>query len=106
MRPRASRNYFHPRPPRNSCLLSSLGVEPWQSACSMICCDTEIPMKGHRRNMGEDRKASHIRPEDVIAAFDRERAEARELHRRHGEHVRASRAHDRPAPSDHHKGQQ
>jgi hypothetical protein len=35
------------------------------------------------------------RPEDIIAAFDREREIARELNRRHTEQVRNSRADDR-----------
>jgi hypothetical protein len=57
--------------------------------------------------MGEERKPRTASPtEEVIAAFDRERAEARELHRRHGEQIRASRAHDRPASSERHKGPQ
>jgi hypothetical protein len=50
--------------------------------------------------MGEDRKAPHSLTEDIIAAFDRERAEANELRRRHSEQVRSSRANDRPAASD------
>jgi hypothetical protein len=50
--------------------------------------------------MGEDRK-SPIKPtEDVIAAFDRERAEANELRRRHTEQVRSSRYNDRPVVND------
>ncbi len=51
--------------------------------------------------MGEDRKSPHNRTEDVIAAFDRERAEANELRRRHAEQVRSSRSNDRPVPNDH-----
>jgi hypothetical protein len=48
--------------------------------------------------MGEDRKASQFpRTEDIIAAFDRERAQAQELRRRHYEYLRAARGHDRPA---------
>jgi hypothetical protein len=51
--------------------------------------------------MGEDRKASKFpRTEDVIAAFDRERAQAQELRRRHYERVRGSREDDRPAHRD------
>jgi hypothetical protein len=38
----------------------------------------------------------HTPTEDILAAFDRERAEAQELNRRHSEHVRNSRADDQP----------
>jgi hypothetical protein len=51
--------------------------------------------------MGEDRKSSHTPTEDVIAAFDRERAEANELRRRHIEQVRSSRSNDRTVGNDH-----
>jgi hypothetical protein len=51
--------------------------------------------------MGEDRKSQRKPAEEIIAAFDRERAEANELRRRHSEQVRSSRANDRPAASDH-----
>ena len=48
--------------------------------------------------MGEDRKVTKLpRTEDIIAAFDRERAQAQELRRRHYERLRATRGHDRPA---------
>lgn len=48
--------------------------------------------------MAEDTKSPIVRPaEEIIAAFDRERAEANELHRRHSEQVHASRSSDRPA---------
>ena len=51
--------------------------------------------------MGEDTKTKPVpRAEDIIAAFDREQTEARELHKRHTEHVRASRNHDRPARNE------
>jgi hypothetical protein len=51
--------------------------------------------------MGEDTKGKSVpRAEDIIAAFDRERAEARELHKRHTEHVRATRTNDRPARNE------
>jgi hypothetical protein len=51
--------------------------------------------------MGEDRKASKLpRTEDVIAAFDRERAQAQELRRRHYERVRGSHDENRPAHRD------
>jgi len=51
--------------------------------------------------MGEDRKASKLpRAEEIIAAFDRERAQAQELRRRHFERVRDSRGQDRPAHHD------
>ena len=50
--------------------------------------------------MGEDKKGQKVRPaEEIIAAFDRERAEANDLHRRHTELVRASRTNDRPVQS-------
>jgi len=54
--------------------------------------------------MGEDRKSPHTPTEDIIAAFDRERAEANELRRRHSEQVRLSRTNDRPARSEHGNG--
>ena len=51
--------------------------------------------------MAEERKSQVVLPaEDVIAAFDREREQARELNRRHTELVRASRANDRPVRTD------
>lgn len=50
--------------------------------------------------MGEDRKTKNAKAEDIIAAFDREFAQARELDRQHSEHVRASRAKDRPARNE------
>jgi hypothetical protein len=47
--------------------------------------------------MGEDKKGQKVRPaEEIIAAFDRERAEANDLQRRHAELIRASRTNDRP----------
>ena len=46
--------------------------------------------------MGDTEERPERRPaEEIIAAFDRERAEAQELHRRHTEKVRAAHAHDR-----------
>lgn len=51
-------------------------------------------------DMGEDRKSSNNPTEDIIAAFDRERAEANELRRRHTEQVRSSRTNDRPVGND------
>lgn len=54
--------------------------------------------------MGEDRKSPNNPTEDVIAAFDRERAEANELRRRHTEQVRSSRNNDRPVGNDHGSG--
>jgi len=52
--------------------------------------------------MGERKKPSKkpLRPDEIIAAFDRERAQAQELNRRHTEHVRTTRTHDRPASTD------
>jgi hypothetical protein len=58
----------------------------------------------YRFIMGEDRKSTHRHAEEVIAAFDRERAEANELRRRHSEQVRSSRSNDRPAGNDHGSG--
>jgi hypothetical protein len=46
--------------------------------------------------MNETNQSQDSRPDDVIAAFDREAALARELNRRHTEHVRSSRADDCP----------
>jgi hypothetical protein len=45
--------------------------------------------------MGESKKPQETRPEEIIAAFDREREVAQELNRRHSEHVRTSRSEDR-----------
>jgi hypothetical protein len=45
--------------------------------------------------MGESKKPQEFRPEEIIAAFDREREQAHELNRRHTEQVRTSRANDR-----------
>jgi hypothetical protein len=50
--------------------------------------------------MSEERNVNSLPTEEVIAAFDRERAEAHELRRRHLEQLRASRAHDRPAGTE------
>ena len=45
--------------------------------------------------MGEPKKPLEVRPtEEIIAAFDREQAEARELKRRHVENVREARDRD------------
>jgi hypothetical protein len=46
--------------------------------------------------MGNSKDQPRPRTEEIIAAFDRERAEARELSRRHVERIRASREQDRP----------
>ena len=46
--------------------------------------------------MSETNQSQESRPDDVIAAFDRECQLAQELNRRHTEHVRNSRAEDRP----------
>jgi hypothetical protein len=46
--------------------------------------------------MVEKSKTQHPRPEEIIAAFDRERERIKELNRRHAEQVRATRDHDRP----------
>lgn len=50
--------------------------------------------------MGESKKTPERRPEDVIAAFDRERHEAQELNRRHAEFVRNSRRADQSIQND------
>jgi hypothetical protein len=50
--------------------------------------------------MGEDRKSPNSPTQDIIAAFDRERAEANELRRRHSEQVRSSRTNDRQLVND------
>jgi hypothetical protein len=44
------------------------------------------------------------RAEEIIAAFDRERAEAHELNRRYIERVRAAREHDRQLTSGPRRG--
>ena len=49
--------------------------------------------------MGENAK-KQLRVEEVIEAFDRQRAEAQEHNRRHTEWVRMSRQHDRPAADE------
>ena len=50
--------------------------------------------------MGNRKEQHQRRTEEIIAAFDRERAEARELNRRYIERVIASREHDRQFTSD------
>ena len=50
--------------------------------------------------MGDRKPPRDSRPEDIIAAFDRERELARELNRRHTEHVRNTRADDRPVQAE------
>jgi hypothetical protein len=50
--------------------------------------------------MGEDRKSKRTNAEEIIAAFDRARAEANDLQRRHAEQVRSSRTNDRPVNND------
>jgi len=46
--------------------------------------------------MNETNQSQDSRPEDIIAAFDRQAELARELNRRHTEQVRSSRSDDRP----------
>jgi len=46
--------------------------------------------------MSETNQAQDSRPEDIIAAFDRQAQLAQELNRRHTEHVRSARSDDRP----------
>jgi hypothetical protein len=50
--------------------------------------------------MGNSKEPQPNRAEEIIAAFDRERAEAHELNRRHAERVRASYEKDRPLTSN------
>ena len=50
--------------------------------------------------MGNRKEQQQKRTEEIIAAFDRERAEARELNRRYVERVLAAREHDRQFTSD------
>lgn len=50
--------------------------------------------------MGDSKTVKHTSHEEVIAAFDREREQAREWGRRHTEQVRASRANDRPVHTE------
>jgi hypothetical protein len=51
---------------------------------------------GSRTTMGDSKEPRERRPtEEIIAAFDRERAESQELNRRHTEKVRAAHADDR-----------
>ena len=49
--------------------------------------------------MGNSKDQQLTRAEEVIAAFDRERAEVHELNRRYVERVRALREHDPPVTS-------
>jgi hypothetical protein len=46
--------------------------------------------------MNQTTQSQDPRPEDIIAAFDRQAQLAQELNRRHTEHVRSSRSDDRP----------
>ena len=55
--------------------------------------------------MGNSKDQQRIRTEEIIAAFDRERAEAHELNRRHIERIRASRESDRQFTSSPHRRQ-
>jgi hypothetical protein len=55
---------------------------------------SDLP-NGNKLSMGERKKPQQVQPtEEIIAAFDREQAEARELKRRHTEAVRDSRNRD------------
>ena len=69
----------------------------------VACCFPPLGL-GHvnqgSETMDEEKNIDDHATEEIIAAFDRERAEAKELHRRHGEQVRASRANDRPVTDD------
>jgi hypothetical protein len=56
--------------------------------------------------MGNSKEQQQTRTEEIIAAFDRERAEARELNRRHLERIRASREYDRQVTSSPRRRQQ
>lgn len=67
----------------------------WSGLCTIPSGDVGNAVSLPLGTMGEDRKASKLpRTEDIIAAFDRERAQAQELRRRHLERVRASLTHD------------
>ena len=52
--------------------------------------------------MADRRKPLPYKHEEIIAAFDRERDKAHELHRRHHETVNNSRRNDRIVGQDHH----
>ena len=45
--------------------------------------------------MSEKNQSQETAPDQIIAAFDRERERMQELNRRHTDHVRSSRADDR-----------
>ena len=51
---------------------------------------------------GDQKKTKNeaLRPDEVIAAFDREREQVKELNQRHTEQVRVSRANDKPLHTD------
>jgi hypothetical protein len=60
-----------------------------------------MPRKSRKKTMPEERTTKHDSPtEEIIAAFDREKARADELRRNHLEHVRSTRANDRPARNE------
>ena len=46
--------------------------------------------------MGDANESKHLRHEEIIAAFDREHAEARQWSRRHADQLRDSYTSDRP----------
>jgi hypothetical protein len=52
--------------------------------------------------MADRRESLTYEHEEIIAAFDREREEARELNRRHHEMIVNSRRNDRIVGQDHH----
>jgi hypothetical protein len=53
-----------------------------------------------RRAMREERKSPNCALDEIIAAFDREREQAQDLHRQHCELVRSSRTNDQPIAQD------
>jgi hypothetical protein len=66
---------------------------------ALLLREGEVPEGGALTKKPErDRTVSedHMPTEDILAAFDREWAEAQELNRRHTEQVRNSRADDQP----------
>jgi hypothetical protein len=72
----------------------------WPGLCSPTAGEGPSAQFPGNNAMPEDRKTKQVSPEEIIAAFDRETAEARELRRKHREQVRASRENDRPVRNE------
>jgi len=51
--------------------------------------------RAEQGEMSEKNQSQESGPDEIIAAFDRQREVAQELNRRHSDHVRSSRADDR-----------